>query len=134
MAESKSDAKPDGSGMRKSMDDMSKDELKEFILKLRSHAKLIMGEKKIAEDLFSQATKEKEEFRQKAMNLLKRCKELESSPGGGASVTSLSDPESTAQLFEVYFNSLCTPSDTIRLGTDVSADIISVFSFQGAIF
>ena len=60
-----------------SLESLSKEDLISMLQKIRAHAQQIQAEKKIAEELYSTTTKEKDELKVKAIGVLKRCKELE---------------------------------------------------------
>jgi hypothetical protein len=62
---------------RRRIEDMSKEDLLEIIQKLKTYSQQATSDKKSAEEANAQITREKEEIREKAMALLKRCRELE---------------------------------------------------------
>jgi len=59
------------------LETLSREELISSLQKLKGHASQLFGEKKIAEELFAVASKERDDIKLKAVGVVKRCKELE---------------------------------------------------------
>ena len=67
---------------RRSLEDMSKEELLTMMQRLKAHAQASAAEKAAAEEALARSDKEKSDLKDKAMALLKRCRDLEQQSAG----------------------------------------------------
>ena len=63
--------------VRRGIEDATKEELLTMMQRLKAHAQQATTEKQAAEESVAQLSKEKEEMKEKALVLLKRCRDLE---------------------------------------------------------
>lgn len=68
---------PTSTPSRRKVEDLTKEELLEMLNKLKTYSQKATEDKKNAEESYDKSIREKEELKEKAMILLKRCRDLE---------------------------------------------------------
>ena len=111
-----SEGTPDNA--RRGIEDATKEQLLTMLQKLKAHAQQAISDKQVAEENLAQSIKEKEAMKEKALTMMKRCRELETA-SKAATVSDSSNSEQQQLAKEQETNALLlvkikTLNDTIE--------------------